>query len=376
MEEKNGGQEEIQVHVVRQGLCTGCGACVGLCPYQAPYEDRIVFLDRCNLKEGRCYAYCPRTPTDLEALRKVLFDKVDLTPEIGSVKGFYIARARDPQIRKNAQHGGTVTALVELALKEGFIDEAILTEAGEDLLSRQINVNDPEKVLGLAKSRFVVSPVLESFNRFPADDGKKIGIVATPCQTLALAKMRLHAPEENRGRLDRLSFVIGLFCGWAFSWQKLRALLEKKTDRVSIIGMDIPPSHYHSLEVYTSSGTVKVSLDEVTPCVRDGCWSCFDMTAEFSDISIGSARLPEGWEEARHWNQVIVRTPAGEKLLAMAKAKGILQFREVPEGNLERLKQAALNKKRAALRNLVKRSGSESDLIYLDRCDPVFQNLR
>ncbi len=375
MEEKNRGQKEIQDQVVRQGLCTGCGACVGLCPYQACYEDRIVFLNRCNLKEGRCYAFCPRTPTDLEALRKALFDKDGLTPEIGSVRGFYIARARDPQIRKKAQHGGTVTALVELALKEGFIDEAILTEAGGDLLSREINVNDPEKVLGLARSRFVVSPVLGSFNRFPIGDQQKIGIVATPCQTLALAKMRLYSPEENRGRLDRLNLVIGLFCGWALSWGKLRALLQKKTDAVPILGMDIPPSRYHSLEVYTSSGTVEVSLDEVIPCVRDGCWSCFDMTAEFSDISVGSARLPEGWEEARHWNQVIVRSPAGERLLAMAEAKGILEFREVPEGNLERLKQAALNKKRAALRNLVKQSGREDDLVYLDRRDPVFQGL-
>ncbi len=376
MEEKNRGQKEIQDQVVRQGLCTGCGACVGLCPYQECYEDRIVFLNHCNLKEGRCYAFCPRTPTDLEALRKALFDKADLTPEIGSVRGFYIARARDPKIRNKAQHGGTVTALVELALKEGFIHEAILTEEGEDLLSRQINVKDPEKVSGLAKSRFVVSPVLELFNRLPFEDRQKIGVVATPCQTLALAKMRLYAPEENRGHVDRLNLVIGLFCGWALSWQKLRALLDKKTDGVPIIGMDIPPSRYHSLEVYTSSGTVEISLDEVTPCVRDGCWSCFDMTGEFSDISVGSARLPEGWEEARHWNQIIVRSLAGERLLAMAKAKGILEFREVPGGNLERLKQAALNKKREALHNLVKRSGSENDLIYLDRRDPVFENLR
>lgn len=375
MEEKNRGQKGIQDQVVRQGLCTGCGACVGLCPYQECYEDRIVFLNPCTLKEGRCYAFCPRTPTDLETLRKVLFDKADLTPEIGSLRGFYIARARDPKIRKKAQHGGTVTALVELALEEGFINEAILTRAGKDLQSRQINVNDPEKVSGLAGSQFVVSPVLSSFNRLPVDDRQKIGIVATPCQTLALAKMRLYAPEENRGRLDRLTLVIGLFCGWALSWQKLRALLQKKTDKASILGMDIPPSRYHSLEVYTSSGTVEISLDEVTPCVRDGCWSCFDMTGEFSDISVGSARLPEGWKEARHWNQVIVRSPAGERLLAMARAKGILEFREVPEGNLERLKQAALNKKRAALHNLVKRSGSEDDLIYLDRGDWEFQGL-
>ena len=97
------------------------------------------------------------------------------------------------------------------------------------------------------------------------------------------------------------------------------------------------------------------------------------MTAEFADISVGSARLPEGWEEARHWNQILVRTREGEELLALAKKKEVLEFRDVPEGNLDRLKQASMNKKRAAVRNLVKQSGSEEDLIYLDRRDPTLQ---
>ena len=107
-------------------------------------------------------------------------------------------------------------------------------------------------------------------------------------------------------------------------------------------------SKYHSLDVFTKDGgKVTIPLDEVQKCVRPACHLCSDMTAEFSDISVGSARLPEGWEEARSWNQVIVRTEAGQKLMALAKNKGVLEFREVPEGNLERLKKASLNKKKA-----------------------------
>ena len=112
--------------------------------------------------------------------------------------------------------------------------------------------------------------------------------------------------------------------------------------------MDIPPSRYHTLEVYTEEGTVPVSLDEVNPCVRASCRSCGDMTAEFSDLSVGSARLPEGWEEARGWNQVIVRTGRGSDLLELARRRGVLEFREVPAGNWEKLKAASLAKKRAA----------------------------
>ena len=72
------------------------------------------------------------------------------------------------------------------------------------------------------------------------------------------------------------------------------------------------------------------------------------MTAEFSDLSVGSARLPEGWETARSWNQVIVRTERGMDLLELARRRGVLEFREVPAGNLEKLKAASLGKKRAA----------------------------
>jgi coenzyme F420 hydrogenase subunit beta len=153
----------------------------------------------------------------------------------------------------------------------------------------------------------------------------------------------------------------------------LRGLLREKVGTSPILRMDVPPSRYHSLDVHTAMGTMTVPLDEVTPCVREACWSCFDMTAEFSDISVGSARLPEGWGEARHWNQILVRTREGEELLALAKTRGVLEFRDVPEGNLDRLKQASMNKKRAAIRNLVKRSGSEEDLIYLDLRDPTLR---
>ncbi len=70
---------------------------------------------------------CPRLPTDFSALGRLLFDERDFTAEIGAVKAFFVARATDENIRRNAQHGGTVTALVDLALSIGLIDSAVLT---------------------------------------------------------------------------------------------------------------------------------------------------------------------------------------------------------------------------------------------------------
>ena len=343
-----GGQKELETAVMAAGLCTGCGACVNLCPYQAIYRDRTVTLHSCDLTRGRCYAFCPRTPADLDALKEKLYERDDLTPELGAVKGFFLTRAADEGVRQGAQHGGTVTALIVLALQEGLIDAAVLAEKGEGLLPRPLTVVDANAAAGLGKSRFVVSPTVAEFNRAAQADFRRIGVVATPCQALALAKMRTQPVVLPGGGIDKLKLVLGLFCGWAFDWKNLSALLKKKSDRDAITGMDIPPSRYHTLEVYTRGETVRVSLDEVTPCVREACNTCGDMTAEFSDLSVGSARLPEGWETARSWNQVIVRTNLGNDLMELARRRGILEFRDVPEGNLAKLMAASLGKKRKA----------------------------
>ncbi len=372
---KNMGQKELRERVLDAGLCTDCGACVNLCPYAASYQDHTIFIDPCEREEGRCYAFCPRTPTDLQALRESLFDRGDFTPELGPLKGFYMTRAADEQVRNSAQHGGTVTALISLALSESMIDAAVIAEDPGNFLPEGVAVQDARGVQRRGKSKFVVSPNVAAFHKIAKGGAEKIGVVATPCQALALAKMRVKPLPAKDSNIGKLKLVIGLFCGWALSWRELRSLLRRKIGEDSIRGLDIPPSKHHSMEVHTGKGIVEISLDEVMPAVRRACHYCFDMTAEFSDISVGSARCPEGWEVARGWNQVIVRTQAGHELLELARSRQVLEFREMPHENLARLKKASMNKKRAAVKNLADKSGSPKDLLYLDCEDPVLRTL-
>jgi coenzyme F420 hydrogenase subunit beta len=369
------GQEGLKEQVLDRGLCTNCGACVNLCPYFVSHRDKMIIMDHCDRTEGRCYAFCPRTLTDLDGLRRELFDPSDLTPELGPMKGFYITRAVDEEVRSAAQHGGTVTTLMALALKEGLIDAAVLAEDPGELLPQGVVVTDPAELVRHAGSKFVVSPTVAAFNQAAKGSAEKIGVVATPCQATALAKMRAKPFPENESNIHKLQLVIGLFCGWALSWRSLKEVLQDRVRIEDLVAMDIPPSMYHSMEAHTRGGVMEISLDEVLPCVREACGFCLDMTAEFSDVSVGSARLPEGWEVARSWNQVIVRSGIGRDLVELARGRGLLEFREVPEGNLEKLKKASMNKKRFALMNLIRRSGNPDDLLYLDPRDAVIRNL-
>ena len=99
------------------------------------------------------------------------------------------------------------------------------------------------------------------------------------------------------------------------------------------------------------------------------CTYCLDMTAEFADISVGSVEGIEGW------NTVLVRTNAGVKLIETAKAKGKLETGHLPSQNLAHLKEAALLKKKRALKEIVKKTGDKKKLLYLGLQESIVERL-
>lgn len=366
-------QTGIKENVMQNSLCTGCGACVHLCPYFAQYKDHTVILNECDGTQGRCHTYCPRTPTNLSALQENRFDPLHSTPEMGEIKAFYMTRATDEAVRAAAQHGGTVTTLMRLALAEGLIDTAVAANQSENLLTDSCAVGCHHDLTSFSKSKFTVAPTVGRFNQTAKGAARAIGVVATPCQALALAKMRLNSVPEDREKIAKLKLVIGLFCGWALSWERLASTLAQQLGDERILKMDIPPSRHQCMEVTTDSGIVEIPLEIVEACVRENCRYCFDMTCEFSDLSVGSARSGDGWAVDKGWNQVIVRTDTGQRLMDLARSKGLLEFKALPEENIEKLKRASVNKKRKCLQSLIEKSGNREDLIYLNANDPVVQ---
>ena len=371
MKTKAKSQQFLKKQVLEKGLCTGCGACVGLCPYQVIYHDRTVQLHNCDLEDGRCYTYCPRTLTDLAALRKLLFDPADWTPEIGAVQSYYFSRAADPELRAAAQHGGTVTALMELALAEGLIDSALVSSRNQEFEQEGALISDKKNLIKNAGSKFTVSPTVAAFNQLVPKDERRIGIVATPCQAMALAKMKLKPGTEDVAKIRQLQLVIGLYCGWTLSMEKYSKMLSgHQISMKSVSGFDIPAGK-DVLEVLTNHGVKNIPFQEVDACIRTACRFCLDSTAEYADISVGSARFAGDWENVRKWNQLIVRTSKGRELLDLAVKKGVLEIREAPAESLNELKEAAVRKKKQALKNIVQKTGSTKKLLYLDSGDPV-----
>ncbi len=357
---------ELESRIIDQGLCVNCGACEGMCPYWHSVRGRMMHDYECSREAGRCVGFCPRMATDIEALRDKFFDPETVVPGIGPYRGLYLTRAAAPEIRKGSQHGGTMTALMELALSEGFIDAAVAVKSNGGLSPEGVLATTADEIRSCGGASFQIPATLSVLNAALKEGRhKKIGVVGTPCKTIAVYKMMAKPFPERDNNADHISMVFGLFCGWGLDWDGLEELALRSAGSAGVRHMDIPPSKYHCMTLEGPGGQIRVDLDKVTPLVRKSCRLCTDMTAEFSDISVGGARSPDGWEVDRGWNQTLVRSEKGAALLELARKKGVLEFKEAPDGNFGRLQAASMNKKKNGVANIVALTGDPANLGYL-----------
>jgi len=353
------GCKELFEEVIDVGLCTLCGACAGGCPYLVYYKGRIALLDNCaRMDDAQCYEYCPRTYLDMNEISQKIFGMPYDDGEIGTTQEVLMARSTDSVIRGKAQYGGVVTTLLSLALTEGFIGGAILTKTSDDKTPSPFLAQTVDEMLQCSGSSYMACPVLERYNQIPKDTGGKLGLVAMPCQVLAVAKMKAH-PPQNRVSINNVRLVIGLFCTWALSPDKFYQFLEEHLDLSKVKKFDIPPPPANRFDVFTTSDRTSFPLEQVGKFTMPTCAYCLDMTSEFADISVGAAEGIEGW------NTVIVRTDTGAKLMKMARQKGKLQVDTLPPASLAHLKEASLLKKKRALKEIVKKSGDMNNLLYV-----------
>lgn len=336
------GLKALESLVLGRGLCTMCGACARMCPYLETFNGRIVKLHECDLQEGRCFAHCPRTALDLAALNRNRFGSEEVPLELGFQKRVLMGRGLDPGLRGKAQTGGTVSSLVALALEEGLVDAAVLTQRGKDLLPAGRIVSRREEVLECAGSSYVASPSLAALNKGPWQGHERIALVGVPCQIWALEKMRLCELNQD-APARKVVLSIGLFCTWALSYTPFVSFLRRKFPSEVVEAMDITPPPERILRIRTSSGSRDVPVEEIRPFVQPACTVCADMTSELADLSVGTVEGEPGW------NTLIIRTSAGESILDRALARGVLEVKDLPAPNAQHLAKASMLKKRRAL---------------------------
>lgn len=355
----NKGADELQGEVQQADLCTGCGMCVGLCPYIKEMEEKVAVIERCGQTDGRCYRFCPRTATDLDALDEMVFGTKRDDPVLGSYRSLSMVKSEDAAVHAAGQYGGVVTALVINALEKGIVDAALLTRYSErkGALPRPAIARTRDEVLACSGSKYTAAPTLSALNDL-LETGEKIAVVGRPCQVMAIRKMQKY---DDRPEVQNIQLIVGLFCLWALDYRRYLPYLSEQVNLKQIQKIDIPKND--DFIVHTDEGQVRIPIDKIKSFIRPSCDVCFDVTAELADISLGSTE----WQD--DWNTMLVRSEAGEQLVNESLNSKIIVTQEFPADREEILRGAVSGKKQRVVKELSERGSETSPLAYLKMDD-------
>jgi len=329
---------DLKSEVWDTGKCSGCGACVAVCPADSlsfeegemvtsPGSNGYCKQATDNVNCGACYAVCPRIGNQP-------------AETIGNYLELLTAKSSFTVPRK--QSGGAVTAILANALEEGLIDAIVtVTEDRWTLKPSSVIITKTDVLIQQAGSRYSWwVPLLAALKYAVVEHKyKQIAVIGVPCAVQAVARMRESDNDLLNPYKKAIRLVIGLFCTETFDYNAL--ILGKLKTHYKIESHEIKKLNVKGkLEVLKQDGsTTIVPLAELETCIRNGCHFCTDLTAILSDISAGAIGSPLGS------TTLIVRTPTGKGFVDSAIQNRKLDIStDVDSAAIEKLALAKIKK--------------------------------
>ncbi|HUK38773.1 MAG TPA: Coenzyme F420 hydrogenase/dehydrogenase, beta subunit C-terminal domain [Methanomicrobiales archaeon] len=308
---------DLKKDVWDAGLCSGCGACVAVCPAEGlffetgkgmtcPTSTGTCREDQFEVPCGVCYAVCPRASGEARQM-------------LGAYTEALAAKAAFEVPRR--QSGGAVTAILASALDEGLLDAVVtVTEDRFTLQPRSAIITSSDALVHEAGSRYSWwVPLLASLKEAVVKRKlRRIAVVGVPCAVQAVQRMRASDNQLAKPYGRSIRLLVGLFCTETFDYRALvEGVLRGKhgvepwqVKRLNVAG---------KLEVTVEGrDDLAIPLKELEATVRPGCHSCTDFSAVDADISAGAVGAPKGH------TTLLVRTPVGKSFVDRAVASGKL----------------------------------------------------
>lgn len=319
---------DLVTQVIRNDLCTFCGACMASCPLNVlwPVGEQPTVKGSCGLCEI-CYHQCPVVEFPKEEIEASLHGRRrEANEPLGIFRDALVGKSWHSEIQSRGQDGGVVTSLLAYALDNRLIDAAVVAGRDADWRPKPIVATSYEELVKAAGTKYTPSPTLMGVRSALEEFGKvRVGLVGTPCQIRAVRRTQ-RPPFGHRGLGQAVAFTIGLFCMESYAYDALigKYLAEKMIDPSAVTRVAIKKGCF-----IASSGTselLRVPLKEIDQYVRGSCRVCDDFTAEYADVSVGGIGCPNGH------STILTRTELGDSLVKNAEKKRYLTSRPLVQG--------------------------------------------
>ncbi len=355
----------LHEEVLRPGLCSRCGTCVGLSQGKLEFEDRD---GRClpqRAADGSlsaiCYQACPQVQASYPEMNRAVFhDASPSSPFFGHYRRILVAHSTDEHVRRNAASGGVLSAVLLHLLESGRITGAVTLAMDPGLPWRSVPIVARSRgaILAAAQSKYVVSPV-NTILAHLADEPGPLAFVGLPHQVFAIRRLQ----QMGHPSVASLRYLLGPFFGNELYGTAIDSFLRKFNARKE----DVTRLSYREgewpghMSAWLRDGRVlrmpKFHANYLIPFhISDNSLLSHDLTNEFTDVSGGDAWAPVYEQRRQGFSLVITRTEQGDQLVEQIQREGKLWAQSIDESEAIAMQSHGIDfKKRGGLLRMKRR---------------------
>jgi coenzyme F420 hydrogenase subunit beta len=332
--------EQLTRQVIQAGLCTGCGACVGLdASGESVMEDTAAgpvpkFGPRARL-DPLAFAACPGKGLNYPQLYTRFYGALPMNWLTGPTISVRTGHASDETVRRNGASGGVLSQVLIYLLEQRLIDAAIVVRQGLPLpeKARAVFAATRQEILDAAQSVYVPVATLDKLREL--EPGKRYAMTCLPDQAVALRFLQL----AGNAPACQIRHVLGPYTGTALYPAAIRSFLRScnvpANDEVTSLKWRKGewPGY---LEIQTQSGRVirsnKFYYNYLIPFfITRNSLQNMDFANEFCDLSVGDAWSPQFERVGGGHSVITTRTPEMEEIVARMIAAALLTAKPVEE---------------------------------------------
>jgi coenzyme F420 hydrogenase subunit beta len=352
--------------VVKNDLCTQCGACVAMCPHDNIVIERdehwrfypkVQELEPCVKHcKSLCVEICSGVHEDSSLWKKQPIVENDYEEFCaGPVLQTWIGYSNDEGIRSRGTSGGLITGLLVYLLESGKIDGALIIGPNNSHpLQHDIMIaRTRAEIESSWGSKYYPMPLGERFDEL-IHKTEKYAVVLLGCHMRALRLMERRIPRLRTSVVLRIGIICGYCSGFKATVDQAQEWNIQNLHQITRIDYrdgKWPGNVRIQAAPIDKQRVIYEFLARLPFTTNHRCMICSDLMNETADITLGDAWLKElTTRKDEGWSVMAVRNPAVIPLIEAARADGALYLEEVDTATFIRSQEKPMRYKKHALK--------------------------
>ncbi|WP_180083350.1 Coenzyme F420 hydrogenase/dehydrogenase, beta subunit C-terminal domain [Acinetobacter sp. YH12102] len=351
--------------IVKNNLCTGCGACISEDFYKQSkmiWDENGFLVPQLGLNstQEKMVMVCPfATQQKNEDELGELFLKdnsMNYNSKLGYYTNLYAGYAK--QFRETSSSGGIATYVFKRLLEEKIVDHLFIVKEKNGEYSYQFFSNFQE-ITKISKTRYVPVTMAELFEKISTIDGK-VAVSGVACFVKAVRLKQYYYPELK----DKIPFVVGIICGGLkskyytdFLAQSAGCFSEYQNAEYRVKNKESFALDYkfscvekntnkiHMVEMKTLGDMWGTGLFK-----SNACDFCDDVVTELADISLGDAWI-DPYDKSGLGNSIVItRSQIADDIIKFGLTSNKLVLDTLSENIVLKSQQGSFNHRHNGLK--------------------------